>query len=136
MATFGTPFAGGADASNALRCARAMLRAAERWNAGRAARGEDPVRVSVGLHYGDAVLGDIGSTRLEFAVIGSTVNVASRLEGMTRAFGVPLIVSDDLLNHVRVEACCGDEETSGLEMRPAQTVRGLAHPIDVWMLGA
>ena len=80
MATFGTPFASERDALNALDCARAMMDSVARWNETRAARGEPPIRASVGLHYGPAVLGDIGANRLEFAVIGNTVNVASRIE--------------------------------------------------------
>lgn len=136
MATFGTPIAGGSDASNALRCARAMLRAGAEWNRARAGRGEPQIAIGVGLHYGDAVLGDIGTTRLEFAVIGSTVNVASRLEGMTRSFGVPLVVSDDLLARVHDEARCGGDDIAGFEKRPAQMVRGLAHPLDLWTLDA
>ena len=80
MATFGTPFVGEADAGNALRCAQAMMAAADRWNNQRKTAGETPIRVSFGLHYGPVVLGDIGLTCLEFAVIGSTVNAASRLD--------------------------------------------------------
>jgi len=133
MATFGTPFSGETDASNALRCACAMLKVTARWNDARAARGEDPVPVSFGLHYGDAVLGDIGGTRLEFAVIGSTVNVASRLEAMTRTLGTPLLASEDLLARVRTEACCGADELDGFEKRTAQSVRGLSQPIDLWL---
>ena len=60
MATFGTPFAGEGDASNALRCAQAMMAAADRWSSERKAAGEAPIRVSFGLHYGPVVLGDIG----------------------------------------------------------------------------
>ena len=71
---------------NALRCARAMMRIRWReWNRGtQPKRGEPIIRASFGLHYGPAVLGDIGSNRLEFAVIGNTVNVASRIEALTR----------------------------------------------------
>ena len=97
MATFGTPFAGEADASNALRCAQAMMVAAERWSGERKAAGEAPIHVSFGLHYGPVVLGDIGLTCLEFAVIGSTVNVASRLEALTRPLDCALVASDDLV---------------------------------------
>jgi len=135
MATFGTPTAGEADAGNALKCARAMMRVGIEWNAARVARGEAPVQVSFGLHYGDAVLGDIGATRLEFAVIGSTVNVASRLEAMTRSLGAPLVVSDELLRRAREEASCGPSDLDGFESRPGQAVRGLNQPLDVWTLG-
>src|SRR5439155_11134701 len=74
MATFGTPFAGDADASNALRCAQAMIDSVDDLNRERKSRGEPPIRISIGLHYGQVVLGDIGLNRLEFAVIGTTVN--------------------------------------------------------------
>jgi class 3 adenylate cyclase len=134
MATFGTPMTSDNDAGNALRCARAMLDVAERWNEARSVSGEPPVRVSFGVHYGDAVLGDIGSTRLEFAVIGSTVNVASRLEEMTRALGVTLVVSDGLVCRARDEAGCTAADLDGLTMLPAQSVRGFSQPLDLWTL--
>src|SRR6202012_4779916 len=101
MATFGTPFAGDADAGNALRCAQAMLATIAQWNAERDSAREPPIKVSFGLHYGPVVLGDIGMTCLEFAVIGSTVNAASRLEALTRALGFSLVASDDLVTHAK-----------------------------------
>src|SRR5262249_22927687 len=109
MATFGTPFAGETDASNALRCAQAMMAAADRWNAQRKAAGEAPIRVSLGLHYGPVVLGDIGLTCLEFAVIGSTVNAASRLEALTRTLGCALVASDDIVKRAQAELGRADE---------------------------
>ena len=87
MATFGTPFTSDSDAGNALRCAQAMIASIGEFNRERKNRGEPPIRVSVGLHYGEVVLGDIGLNRLEFAVIGTAVNAASRLETLTREFG-------------------------------------------------
>ncbi len=105
MATFGTPRTGPHDASNALRCAVAMVEAIRSWNAGRIDAGKTPVRVGIGVHYGPAILGDIGDERrLEFAVIGDTVNIASRVEHMTRRLGAPLMISEDLVNAVRQEA--------------------------------
>ena len=80
MATFGTPFTGDCDAGNALRCAQAMIGSMDELNLERKHRGEPPIQLSLGLHYGPVVLGDIGLNRLEFAVIGTTVNAASRLE--------------------------------------------------------
>ena len=103
MATFGTPFAGDCDALNALRCARGMIGSIAELNRERSRRNEPPIQVSVGLHYGQVVLGDIGLNRLEFAVIGTTVNAASRLEALTREFGCAIVVSDALVRQARTE---------------------------------
>jgi adenylate cyclase len=132
MATFGTPFAGDADASNALRCAQAMLTAADGWNRQRLAAGEPPIRVSFGLHYGPVVLGDIGLTCLEFAVIGSTVNAASRLEGLTRALNCALVASDDLVRRAKAEVGGADPEFVPLVAQAPQLIRGLEQPIAIW----
>ncbi len=103
MATFGTPFAGDSDAVNALRCAQAMIGSIAELNRERKNRNEPPIQVSVGLHYGQVVLGDIGFNRLEFAVIGTAVNAASRLETLTREFGCAIVASDDLVQQARTE---------------------------------
>ena len=132
MATFGTPFVGQADAINALRCAQAMMAAADRWNNRRNTAGEPPIRVSFGLHYGPVVLGDIGLTRLEFAVIGSTVNTASRLEALTRALDCALVASDDLVRQARAELDSAEAAFRPLMARPPQTIRGLEQPIAIW----
>jgi adenylate cyclase len=132
MATFGTPFAGEADAGNALHCAQAMLAAAERWSDEREASGEAPIRVSFGLHYGPVVLGDIGVTCLEFAVIGSTVNAASRLEALTRALGCALVASDDLVKQAKAEVGSADPAFRPLTAQAEQAVRGFEHPIAIW----
>ena len=132
MATFGTPFAGEADASNALRCAQAMMAAADRWNNRRNTAGEPPIRVSFGLHYGPVVLGDIGLTCLEFAVIGSTVNAASRLESLTRTLDCALVASDDLVRQAKTELDSQEAVFRPLMARAPQTIRGLEQPIAVW----
>jgi len=133
MATFGTPFAGDADASNALRCAQAMMTAADTWSRQRAAAGEPPIRVSFGLHYGPVVLGDIGLTCLEFAVIGATVNAASRLEALTRTLDCALIASDDLVKRAKTEVGSADAEFARLVAQAPQSIRGLEQPIAIWI---
>ncbi len=99
MATFGTPQPLSDAADRSLACGMAMLRAVEDWQKDRRAAGEAPVEVGIGIHHGPVTMGDIGGgeglgQRFEFAVIGDTVNVASRLERMTRELGVSLLVSD------------------------------------------
>ena len=115
MATFGVPQTGPRDAVNALRCAHAMADELDRWNDKRAARGADLIRVGIGVHYGPAVLGDMGDERrLEFAVIGDTVNVASRLERLTRVLDTDILVSQELVD-------------AALHQAPEQARTALAH---------
>lgn len=134
LATFGTPQTGPTDATNALHCAREMLQEMERWNEKRAARGAATVKVGIGIHYGPVVAGNIGDERrLEFTVIGDVVNVASRIERLTRSYAAPLIVSGDLIEAARRE---GDRThellTAFTESRNSQ-VRGHRNPISIWV---
>ena len=135
MATFGTPQAAPDDAANALASGRAMLASIDAWNRERAARGEPPLRLSVGIHYGEAVLGDVGSARhLEFAVIGDVVNVASRLEELTRELDARLVVSDALIEAVRAAGGPRRAALAGLERAAPQTLRGRSAPVALWVL--
>ncbi|HEX6013726.1 MAG TPA: adenylate/guanylate cyclase domain-containing protein, partial [Geminicoccaceae bacterium] len=134
MATFGTPTPGPSDGAGALACARAMLRDLDGWNAERRARGEAPIGVGVGLHHGPAVLGDIGGAeRFEFAVVGDTVNVASRLERLTRELDCRLVVGDALVRRLRAEGAA-PELAAGLVHLGPRALRGRGGRTDVWVL--
>jgi adenylate cyclase len=135
MATFGTPFSGMSDAWNALKCAQAMIVTVAEFNLERERKGEPPIRASFGLHYGSVVLGDIGAHRLEFAVIGATVNAASRLEALTRQLNCALVASDALIEQVRTEIGEAEAGLARLVRQPAQLVRGIEQPIAVWTQG-
>lgn len=133
LATFGAPQAGAADASNALRCALAMLQEVERWNAKRAARGAPPLSVGIGIHYGPVVAGNVGDERrMEFTVIGDVVNVANRLERLTRRYGAPIIVSGELVEAVRSEGVeCGLLER--FAEHEILEVKGRRVPVTIWL---
>ncbi|XIA62567.1 adenylate/guanylate cyclase domain-containing protein [Bradyrhizobium sp. TZ2] len=132
MATFGTPFASDSDAGNALRCAQAMIGSIDELNFERKSRGEPPIQISIGLHYGQVVLGDIGKNRLEFAVIGTTVNAASRPESLTRELGCTMIASDDLVRQARAEARSSGADFARLTAQAPRTIRGLEQPVGIW----
>ncbi len=132
MATFGTPEPGPQDAVNALAAGRAMLRAIDAWNDERTAAGEAPIRLSVGIHLGEAVLGNIGSDRrLEYAVLGDVVNVASRLETLTRELGCRLVISEELAAAARAQA--GESVLAGMTAIGPRRVYGRMSEIDVWV---
>lgn len=134
MATFGTPRKGEHDAANALACARGILDELAEWNKSRTASGKSPIRLGVGVHYGPVVLGDIGDEhRLEFAVVGDTVNVASRAERLTRELGVDLVASDDIVKAIRKDGE-GAPLCEGLKEAPPQTIRGRAANLQIWTM--
>ena len=136
MATFGTPRPGPTDASNALRCAQALIESVREWNALRRARGEAPVVIGIGVHYGTVVLGDIGGAqRLEFAVVGDTVNVASRLERLTRDLAVTVVVSGDAVDAVTAEGAHAPDLVPGLTEIEGRSLRGRAETTRLWVRG-
>lgn len=131
MATFGTPRPGPRDASNALACARHMAAETVAWNAERRARGLQPLHVGIGLHHGEAVLGDIGGERrLEFAVLGDTVNVARRIEEMTRSLDIAILASDAVIEAARREG--GGAVVAAFEDFGLHALRGRDGRIRLW----
>lgn len=95
MALFGVPYAGQRDADNAVRAAIGMLERLDALNRIRAARGEEALAIGIGLSTGEVVAGNVGSPkRMDYTVIGDTVNLSARLESATKLYGVSLIISD------------------------------------------
>jgi adenylate cyclase len=96
MAVFGAPTGRPDDARRAVKAALAMEHALRLHNARRHMDGLPSLKIGVGVHYGDVVAGNIGTTRhAQYTVIGDVVNLASRLEGATREHGVSVLVSKD-----------------------------------------
>jgi adenylate cyclase len=134
FAVFGVPAASGEDAGNALKCADMMLRALECWNEERTERGEPRLAIGIGLNYGPAVLGDVGSEHsFSFTLIGDTVNTASRLQRLTRTLETPLVIGGPLVDAVKSGT---DEAASALAARLCdqgeQALRGRAGMVRIW----
>ena len=114
MATFGTPWPGAQDATNALGCTRALVKGLNQWNLERDGKGLRPIRIGVGLHYGEATLGNVGSARrFEHTVVGETVNLASRIETLTRTLDTAILVSDAVIEAVGARAAMRRWPASG-----------------------
>ena len=95
MALFGVPFNGERDADNALKVANGMMVALHVLNGERAAGGKDRIDIGIGIATGSVIVGNIGSPkRMEYTVIGDSVNLASRLEGVTKTYGCKILISD------------------------------------------
>jgi adenylate cyclase len=102
MALFGAPFSAPDDADNALAVANEMMGELAALNARRAERGKRPLDIGIGLSTGDVVVGNIGSAkRMEYTVIGDSVNLASRLEGANKYYGSKILLSEFTLRDLK-----------------------------------
>jgi adenylate cyclase len=101
MAVFGAPVPEPDDALHAVEAALDMRARLEHINRAFEARGLPAIRTGIGLHYGQVVAGNMGHVeRMEYTVIGDTVNVASRLEGLTKELKADIVLSEDLFLEV------------------------------------
>jgi adenylate cyclase len=88
----------------ACRAALAAKAASEALNSQFEAEGLTPFAVRLGIHFGDAVVGNVGSLeRMNYTVLGNSVNLAARLEGLNKEYGTTILVSEAVRN--RVEHC-------------------------------
>jgi len=125
MAVFGVPEPAPDDAKRALAAALDMRDAIAAWNAGRARAGQPVLRVGIGLHYGDVFAGAIGDDqRLEFATLGDTVNVAQRVEGLTRTLDASPLATKEVFD-------AAGADPAAWEALPPQPVRGRSEPVAV-----
>lgn len=127
VALFGAGLPGEDHADQALHGAQAMIEQLAGLNERLAARGEEPLAIGVGLHTGPAIVGSIGSAeRLEFTAIGSTVNLASRIESLTKVMGETVVLSEATRAALR--------QPVDLRALPSQAVKGVEEPVSVWTL--
>ncbi len=128
MAVFGFPEPNDSSAERCLACAHAMLERLKTWSEERVLAGQPPVSIGVGMHYGEAFVGVVGrDDLLEFTVIGDTVNIAERVERLSRTFDADIVVSRPF-----AEAAKLDSHSTGWVMETGQTITGHSRPIDVF----
>ena len=134
MATFGVPRRGPTDATNAILCALAMCDSMKEWNAIRGQQGWQPIEIGIGIHFGPVVMGNIGSEeRMEFAVIGDTVNVASRIEHLSRELDTQIVLSDDVVAAAHAEVGTSHQIFDGFREAPEQHLRGRLTGMICWV---
>ena len=124
MANFGTPRSQGNDAQNAFDCAIMMNEKLKEWNVNRKKNGLEKVSHRIGIHYGPCVVGNMGSEqRVEYAIIGDSVNVASRICDSCKDFDTNFIVSEDLYKKI--------ESTQTSKVEKNHEIRGRKEPINL-----
>lgn len=123
MAQWGAPLGAPDDPDRAMRAAIEMLEELETLNVKWRADGRPELQIGIGLNYGEVFAGNIGSERrLEFTVIGDTVNTASRL--CSAAEGGEILLSDDMRRALR--------HAPPLDECPAIELRGKAQPVPLY----
>ncbi len=99
MAIWGAPHATENDAHKAVMACLQMRIGLDELNLRRTQAGKTPILIGMGLHSGSAISGTIGSSeRMEYTVIGNTVNTTSRIEASTKSFGTDLLISEDVVS--------------------------------------
>jgi len=102
MAVWGAPVSYGNDTENAINGALMMRRALIEFNRGRGGDKKPIIKIGCGLNTGPVLAGQIGSNeKMEYTVIGDTVNLASRIESLNKPFGTDILISTDTYNQVK-----------------------------------
>lgn len=124
MAFWGAPIRVPHHAEQAVRAAIEMRRALDEVNRRLRAKGYPDIAIGLGLNSGECILGNIGSTRkLDYTVIGDTVNIASRLEGLSKLYGEPIVISE----YTRAEL----PDTFPCAILDLVRVKGKEHPLAI-----
>lgn len=114
-------------ADDGVRAGLAMLAILERFNATRRAAGVEPIVIGIGLNTGSLMMGTIGERhRMDGTVISDAVNLAARLESLTKDYRVPLLISQFTVDRL--------EDPQAYRLRPVDTVvvKGRTQPVAVF----
>ena len=133
MALFGVPDPSRHDATSALLSALGMMDELDRWNAKRVGSGRGAIDAGISVHFGTAVLGDIGTREsMTFTAIGDTVNTASRMQALCRDLRRRVVASQPLVDRVRQESGIDEPALARLCDAGSHRLRGRSQRIHVW----
>jgi adenylate cyclase len=132
MAVFGAPIPFENDAERAVMAALEMRRALKRYNQDRLAQGLPPIDNGIGITKGEAISGNIGSEqRMDYTVIGDTVNIASRLEGLTKNYDYKILVNEEVYIQVKDKVPCVDLGFAQVKGKEGNVhIYGIPDPLD------
>ncbi len=127
MAVFGTPLTKPDDALRAVQVASCMQKRMKELNAKWASTNIPVIDIGIALHTGIVVAGNIGSLeRMEYTVIGDTVNLTSRIEGLNKTYKSKILISQSTYNHVK--------QNIPMVLVAETKVRGRTHPVKLYTL--
>jgi adenylate cyclase len=107
MAFYGAPERTRYEASEAVQSALEMLDTLKDFNKWQTDKGRPEFRIGIGINYGVVTVGNIGSEKkMDYTVIGDMVNLGSRLEGLTKVYNQPLIISESVAFKIKEQFPC------------------------------
>jgi adenylate cyclase len=107
MAIYGAPERTRYEASEAVQSAFEMLEELQDFNKWQSEKGRPGFRIGIGINYGVVTVGNIGSEKkMDYTVIGDMVNLGSRLEGLTKVYDQPLVISESVAKKVQDQFPC------------------------------
>jgi class 3 adenylate cyclase/HAMP domain-containing protein len=107
MAFYGAPVKHADDVLQSVLSALEMVASVKEFNKVQVAKGRPEFKNGIGINYGIVTVGNIGNEKkMDYTVIGDMVNLASRLEGLTKYYPVRIIISESVYNHVKDEIPC------------------------------
>jgi len=122
LAVFGVPVELPDSEEMAIRAAVKIRDVIGEWNLKRESEGKLPICIGIGIHSGDVIAGNVGSERrLDYTVIGKTVNVASRVESLNREFCSDILITEDVYRKVK--------DIVVAEEKNPVFVKGVAEPV-------
>jgi adenylate cyclase len=127
LVTWGTLGASAPNSKDLMNCGVDLLKSLELHNQSLKQRGLMPIKIGIGLHIGEALVGTIGSSeRLEYTAIGPAVNLASRLESLCKMHDAEIVASDEMIRELSHHPDTQWHRIDGVQ------VRGIERHISIW----
>ncbi|MEQ9490959.1 MAG: response regulator [Alphaproteobacteria bacterium] len=126
MAVFSTAVDKMSPSGAALRCGRQLIQNIAAYFDNHPITSKGPLGIRIGAHFGPVLVGNIGDeTRLEFATIGDTVNIAARLEALCKTIGVSFVASEDLVEQAKADGAMLEDDAAALGEPEEHEIRGI-----------
>lgn len=133
LAVFGVPIPNDSHSTRAIEAALDIRARIDRLNSSFAERGLPELRFGIGIHTGELLAGNIGAPeRIEYTVIGDTVNTASRVEGLSKEYGATIIVTADTVDATTADSIRNGTDGFGLKGIGTADVRGRSRSVELY----